>query len=180
MSLERVLVGCKNLVRTGWMQRGIPASLGETVAQHSWEAAVLAYYLANKLKEKGVKVNPERASVIALFHDAAESLLGDLPKWASDKIEKKEEIELEAIKELGLDVELFVEYKEMKSLEGKIAKLCDRLSTYLQAKRYAKLGYDVIEIINTYEKDIKNLMKDNDLSLIANEIDDLIKNINSQ
>ncbi|MBB5252888.1 HD domain-containing protein [Sulfurisphaera ohwakuensis] len=178
MSLERVITGCKNLVRTGWMQRGVPPSIGETVSQHSWEAAVLAYYLASKLKEKGVKINPERASVIALFHDVAESLLGDLPKWASERIEEKEEIELEAIKELGLDVELFIEYKEMKSLEGKIAKLCDRLSTYMQAKRYAKLGYDVSEITKTYEKEIENLMKDEKLSLIINEINNLIKNIN--
>ncbi|BFH73591.1 HD family hydrolase [Sulfurisphaera javensis] len=178
MNLERVIVGCKNLVRTGWMQRGIPPAMGETVSQHSWEAAVLAYFLAKKLKEKGIEINPERASVIALFHDSAESIVGDLPKWTSDRINQKEDLEVEAFNELGLDEELFQEYKEGKTLEGKIAKLCDRLSTYLQAKRYASLGYDVKEIIQTYEKEIEKFLRDEKISLISEEINNLIKNIN--
>ncbi|MBP1357105.1 MAG: HD family hydrolase [Sulfolobus sp.] len=180
MQLERALVGSKNLVRTGWMQRGIPPSLGETVAQHCWEAGVLAYYLGTKLKEKGIFVSPERASSIALFHDIGESILGDLPKWASEKIEDKEEVELEAIKELGVDENLFIEYKEAKTLEGKIAKLSDRLSTYLQALRYSKLGYDVGEIIKTYEREIGDLLKDEKLATLHDEIRKLIKNISEK
>jgi len=180
MELEKVLVALKNLVRTGWMQRGIPPSMGETVSQHSWEAAILAYYLGSKLKEKGVNVSPERASVIALFHDIGESLLGDLPKWTSDRIPQKEEVELKAIKELGIDERLFAEYKERKTLEGKIAKLSDALSTYLQAIRYSKLGFDVSEIIKTYEKEIDEFLKDEKLKLISDEVIQLKKNINGK
>lgn len=178
MKIERLIVACKNLVRTGWMQRGIPPAFGETVSQHSWEAAILAYYLGKKLKDKGIEINPERASVIALFHDSGESLLGDLPKWASDRIKIKEEIELEAFRELGIEEELFIEYKKGNTLEGKIAKLGDILSTYLQAKRYLKLGYDVKEIIQTYEKEIEKYLNDENLKPIINDINDLIKNIN--
>ena len=170
MELEKALVGLKNLVRTGWMQKGIPPSMGETVSQHCWEAAVLAYYLGSKLKEKGVNVNPERASVIALFHDIGESLLGDLPKWASDRISQKEEVELEAIRELGVDINLFIEYKELKTVEGKLAKLSDALSTYLQAIRYSKLGFNVNEIIETYENEITELLEDEKLRLISDEV----------
>ena len=180
MEIEKALVGSKNLVRTGWMQKGIPPSIGETVSQHCWEAGVLAYYLGNKLKEKGVNVSPERASAIALFHDIGESLLGDLPKWASDRIPQKEELELEAIKELGLDINLFIEYKELKTIEGKIAKLCDMLSTYLQAVRYSKLGFDVSEIIKTYENGINELLKDEKLKPISDEVIKLKKNINEK
>ena len=180
MELEKALLASKNLVRTGWMQKGIPPSMGETVSQHCWEAAILAYYLGSKLKEKGINVNPERASVVALFHDIGESLLGDLPKWASDRVSQKEEIELEAIKELGLDVNLFVEYKERNTIEGKIAKLSDALSTYLQAIRYSKLGFDVNEIIKTYENDINELLKDEKLNLISDEVIKLKKNINEK
>lgn len=178
MNLEKAIVGCKNLVRTGWMQRGVPPSMGETVSQHSWEAAVLAYYIASKMKEKGIKVNPERASVIALFHDIGESILGDLPKWASDRINGKEEVELEAIKEIGIGEDLFLEYKKRDTIEGKIAKLCDALSTYFQALRYSKLGFDVKEIIKTYEEEIGKLLKDKELEHANEIVKDLIKNIN--
>jgi Predicted hydrolases of HD superfamily len=89
MRLERALEACKNLVRTGWMQRGVPPALGETVASHSFEAAVIAYLISEELKEIGVNVNPEHATVIALFHDIGESVLGDLPKWATQRIDKR-------------------------------------------------------------------------------------------
>ncbi len=101
MKLERLLEGAKNLVRTGWMQNGIPSAMGETVASHSFEASVLAYVLSTELKRKGVEIDPEHSAVIALFHDAGETLLGDLPKWATNRINKRE-AEVEAFDELGI------------------------------------------------------------------------------
>ena len=176
VDLERILAGGKSLVRTGWMQRGVPPAIGETVAQHSWEAGVIAYYLSKKILEKGVELNPEKAVTIAVFHDIGETLLGDLPKWTSDRLPQKEEIELEAIKELGLGEELFEEYKG-KSLEGQVAKFSEMLSTYLQAKRYLKQGYDVGEILNSYLKVLEEVKKKFPFNLIEDVINFLINDL---
>ena len=159
MDLERI-ASLKSLVRTGWMQRGVPPSIGETVAAHSFEAAVIAYYLASELQRRGIKVDPYKSSVLALFHDVGEAILGDIPKWTTDRLGiKKRELEEQANGLLGTG-EVFREYKESNSIEAKIAKLSDRLSTLLQAYRYSKLGYDVDEIIESYEREIDALVSD--------------------
>ena len=52
----------------------------ENLCEHSFEAAVLAHALAVLRNTRfGGRVNPERAAVLALFHDAPETLTGDLP-----------------------------------------------------------------------------------------------------
>jgi len=173
MQLEKLLISCKNLVRTGWMQKGVPPSIGETVASHSFEAAILAFTIASKLKDQGVNVNPDHEAILALFHDAGESILGDFPKWTSEKIDKKD-VELEAFKELGIGVDLFIEFKDKKTLEANIAKLSDRLSTVLQAKRYIKLGYDVQEIANSYLNEINYLISIDPLIKIKDFITNII------
>jgi putative hydrolase of HD superfamily len=174
MDLERMIVASKNLVRTGWMQKGIPPAIGETVADHSFEAAVIAYYLARKLSEKGINVNPDRAAVLALFHDAGESILGDLPKWTTERVNKKD-AEKEAFDEFGFGKELFVEFKEQKTIESKIAKISDRLSTYLQSVRYMKQGYEVKEIAESYLPEIENMISYYPISLIKDFIENVIR-----
>jgi putative hydrolase of HD superfamily len=177
MNIERIINGCKNLARTGWMQHGIPSSIAETVSDHSFEASILAYLLAIELKKRGVDVNPERAGIIALFHDIGESIIGDLPKWTSERVSNKKELEMDAFKVLGLDPNLFDEYKEAKTNEGLIAKLSDKLSTYLQGVRYSKLGYDVKEIIDSVIDEIENYLKIYPLSLIREKVLEIIKGI---
>ncbi len=167
--IAKTLAACKNLVRTGWMQSGIPPSLGDTVASHSFEAAVIAYYLSERLRVLGVNVNPDHAATIALFHDMGESLLGDFPKWASARIDKRE-AELEAFREIGVGEDLFKELKEGKTLESKIAKLSDRVSTSIEAKRLKKRGYEVDSIIESYKPEICKALRDPDLNKISDVV----------
>ncbi len=169
-----MIIASKNLVRTGWMQKGIPSAIGETVAAHSFEAAVIAYYLAKKLSEKGVNVNPDHAAVLALFHDAGESILGDLPKWTTERINKRT-AEEEAFDEFGFGKDLFIEFKEQKTIESKIAKISDRLSTYLQSERYMKQGYEVKEIAESYLPEVENLISAYPISLIKDFIENVIR-----
>ncbi|ARM75130.1 HD domain-containing protein [Acidianus manzaensis] len=173
MELERLLVGAKNLVRTGWMQKGIPPAVGETVAEHCFEAAILAYVISSKLKEKSINVNPDHAAIIALFHDVGETVLGDFPKWTSQRLDKRN-AEKEAFKFLGVGEDIFEEFKSQKSLESKIAKLSDRLSTYLQSTRYIKQGYDVKEIKESYITEIKEISSSYPFSIIKDFIYELL------
>ena len=52
----------------------------ENLSEHSLEVSVIAHLLVLlKNKRFGGTLNPERAAVLALFHDASEILTGDMP-----------------------------------------------------------------------------------------------------
>lgn len=164
MMLDELLQALKNLSRTGWMLRGVPHSEAETVAEHSWESAVLALLVAYKLKEKGYEISPEKAAALALIHDLAESVMGDIPKWTSDACgENREQIERQALNVLPLQGEvksLLEEWMKQDTLESKVAKAGDYVSTYLQARRYYDQGIKgVREIMESSIKALGKLKK---------------------
>ncbi len=145
----RFLIALTQLVRTGWMQRGVPPAIGETVSDHSFISALIALEVGLRAKERGCKVDPFKASAIALAHDVQEHVVGDLPKWTSDKIGKlKESLELDAIDEMTWKVkELVREYLEGASQEAKLAKFSELLATYIMAKYYISMGIKWVEEI---------------------------------
>ena len=57
--------------RTGWWRAGIRDP--ESVAEHSWRTAVLAWVIA-----AAQGADPERAATIGVFHDLAEARTGDI------------------------------------------------------------------------------------------------------
>jgi len=73
----------KNLGRTGWTLRGLPAGT-ESVAAHSFGVTVTAMMLSDELTARGTVVDMERLLRMALLHDWSEARIGDLPKTATD------------------------------------------------------------------------------------------------
>ncbi len=66
----------KYISRWGLMRNTRPENLSE----HSLEVAVLAHALCLiKNRRFGGTVNPERAALLGLYHDAGEILTGDMP-----------------------------------------------------------------------------------------------------
>ncbi len=155
-----IISNLKNLSRTGWLLRGVPAAIAENVAEHSFEAASIAFLIAKQLVDNGVKVNVYKAAMMALIHDWSEAIVGDIPRWTALKLEgKKEFVEEEAFKTFTYAIELFEEYLKGDSLEAVVAKVSDALATYLQACRYLKTGYqDVEEIKNSMKKKILEII----------------------
>lgn len=77
----------------------------ENLCEHSFETAVIAHALAVLRNTRfGGNVSPERAAVLALFHDAPEILTGDLPtpvKYYNPEIRSAyREVELAAERKL--------------------------------------------------------------------------------
>lgn len=154
MNTWSTLEAAKWLTRTGWMLRGIPGSFAETVSQHSWETGIIAFIIADRALKKGVNVNPYRAATIGLLHDLLEGVVGDIPKYTSRLIgELKKSFEKTALEELQLDASLkqvIVEWLQGDTVESRIARIADALSTYVQAIRYVSIGYrKAEEIANT-------------------------------
>lgn len=164
-SLASSLAALKSTPRTGWMLRGVPAAIAEPIAAHMYESSVLALVLASIVNEKyGLSIDVYKAASIALVHDYAEAYIGDMVKRATKHIGEKvkEEVELEVLREeLGEDTlvyRLFKEYVEQESVEARVAKVAETLSTLIQGLRYYTTGYrDVSEIVCSMYRSLLDL-----------------------
>ena len=79
---------------------------GENIQEHSLRVAMIAHALAvirNRLF--GGDLSPERAAVVAMYHDASEVLTGDLPrpvKYFNPEIERAYYKTVADARDLGL------------------------------------------------------------------------------
>lgn len=126
----------------------------ENLSEHSLETAIIAHSLAvigNKRLSKDY--NPERAALLAIFHDTPEIITGDLPtpiKYHSKAIRKAyQEVEILAIDRLvsGLPEDLSPEYREILdfSREGDstlalLVKAADKISAVIKCLEEKKSG----------------------------------------
>jgi putative hydrolase of HD superfamily len=143
--LGEVLIALSGLARTGWMLRGVPGGIAESVAEHLFTSALIAYELSVEARRHGFDVDPKRATVMALSHDLAEAIVGDISRRAGI-IEAKEAAEARAFEalEVSLDLkELYREYVDGSTLEAVLVRVSDNLATYAKARFYARLGYRV-------------------------------------
>ena len=158
-----LLYSLSSLARTGWMIRGVPHMIAESVATHSFYSAIIALIIATKMKEQGVEINPEKAAVIALVHDIGEAYIGDIVKDFSRKIGSnvKEKIELEAVKTRApKELVKYVALLQSDVLESKIAKLSENLATYIMSIYYKRLGFQVDDIMMSVSETISDMAEE--------------------
>ncbi|RLG75304.1 MAG: phosphohydrolase [Thermoprotei archaeon] len=170
-SILKAINAIKNTPRTGWILRGVPAPIAESIAEHMYEAAFLSIILYSELAKRGVKIDLGETVLITILHDVPEAYTGDIIKAIKDKIPYTEEIELSFVEEkikVPIIVNLIKEYIEKRSVEAVLAKLAETLSTYVQAKRYVKMGYhNVKEIMDNTEKEIEKMLNIPPISKIS-------------
>lgn len=177
--METLIASLISLVRTGWMLRGVPASMAETVSTHSFLTSLYALVISTKLSKYGFKLDIGKIVSMAVVHDLPEAFIGDI---VSSKIpmylKVKDEFEISILsKNLNIDIikELFREYTLQKNIESKIVKLADYLATLAVAKYYKKLGYKVDDIIQNMEKQISNLIKELQINIHIDELLDITR-----
>jgi putative hydrolase of HD superfamily len=66
--------------RTGWLDRGVPKEEAESVADHSFRTGILAWLAA------GEDLDRDKVLKLALVHDLAEALTGDIPPYDVDSL----------------------------------------------------------------------------------------------
>ena len=79
----------KQTRRTGWLDRGVPALETESVADHSFRVALLAWTVATTYPFNGKnqrRLNPDRVLFIALAHDLPEAFAGDPTPYAPEDV----------------------------------------------------------------------------------------------
>lgn len=145
------LESLKNLPRAGWLRIGVPPAEVESVAEHSFGSAVIAYVIA--LLEG---VPPEKSTLITLFHDIGEARTGDITPLTAQILGQlgvtKKEIDKKAEEQqiMGLPWRLrenlnilLAEYKQQESLNAKIARDAMLIDRGLIALALKERGFPV-------------------------------------
>ncbi|XP_009450210.1 5'-deoxynucleotidase HDDC2 isoform X1 [Gorilla gorilla gorilla] len=137
------LVGqLKRVPRTGWVYRNVQRP--ESVSDHMYRMAVMAMVI------KDDRLNKDRCVRLALVHDMAECIVGDIAPADNIPKEEKHRREEEAMKQitqlLPEDLrkelyELWEEYETQSSAEAKFVKQLDQCEMILQASEYEDLEH---------------------------------------
>jgi len=138
---EKVLE-LKNVPRQGWKEK-LEIDNPESVADHSYSVTMLSMILSDV---KGL--DSEKIIRMALLHDLAESIIGDI---TPDHIKKNEKVikENHAIKQILKNLpnniaesyfEIWNDYQKKLSKEAILLHEIDRLEMAFQAKFYQKNG----------------------------------------
>lgn len=142
-NLQSRLMSLKLLPRTGWLQRGMRDV--ESIAEHTFAVAALAMLIGDQ--QPGI--DRGRLLAIALIHDIAEALIGDLPASARRLFgaTAKRDAERRAMLELFADLpqaneylELWDEYCVGGSKEARLVKALDHMEMLAQALAYERAG----------------------------------------
>jgi putative hydrolase of HD superfamily len=147
LSLALHAAQMKRIPRMGWVIRGAPlGGQPENVAAHSYGVVFITLLL---LDATDVPLDRERTLRMAIVHDLAESLIGDLPRplrrFISD--ETKHAAEHAALNEILTSYphadalrEAWEEYHAGTSAEAQVVKDADRLDMMIQAFLYEQAG----------------------------------------
>lgn len=139
----------KAIPRMGWRVRGVRD--GESVAEHSYAVALLSMILADRMD---VEIDREKLLRIALLHDLPEHMLGDIHAPAGRILgeEAKEAAELRIMEGLfsGVEngreyVELWKEFADRTSVEGRLVRAVDKLEMFTQAYLYECAGNRMLD-----------------------------------
>ena len=139
----------KKLPRAGWLLAGIASP--ESVADHSFRVAVLAYVIA---VQEGA--NPERAATLGLFHDFPESRIGDVPNVGRPYVTTADPNKVIADQTAALPADLaahitdlIAEHESAKSpnatLESRCSRDADKLECLMQAREYQAQGNQLVQ-----------------------------------
>jgi putative hydrolase of HD superfamily len=132
----------KSIPRAGWVMRGV--SEPESVAEHSYGVVLIALALANMSDEL---LDQRKVLTMAVLHDLAECLVGDMPVPAQRFFAPgaKHAAEEAAAADLILTLPggasllaLWREYEARASREALLVRDADRLDTLLQAYVYER------------------------------------------
>ena len=158
--IEKVLE-LKNVPRQGWKEK-LEMNNPESVADHSYSTTVMSMIFSDL-----AGLNNEKIIRMALLHDLAESIIGDITPNSITKNEKiiKENLAMKQIlKNLPNKIakryfEIWNEYQKNSSEESKLLHDIDKLEMALQAKFYQNKGISKEKLetfFNTAMKEIKN------------------------
>jgi putative hydrolase of HD superfamily len=135
----------KQLYRQGWLRAGIPRERCESVAEHIFGVAMLAWF-ATDAGFPGL--DRDRLIRLALVHDLGEIYTGDVIPADAMPAEEKQRRERESVQAVlgklpqGEEIlALWEEYENGETQEARLVRDFDRLEMALQALIYSREGF---------------------------------------
>ncbi|PRW56098.1 HD domain-containing 2-like [Chlorella sorokiniana] len=129
----------KTQKRTGWVKRGVAGP--ESIADHMYRMGLMAMLV------QGTQYDYHRCIKLALVHDVAEAIVGDITPTCGVSDADKFQLEAAAVQRIkamlggaclaGEEIEaLWHEYEQGQSPEARLVKDFDKLEMILQAHEY--------------------------------------------
>ncbi|KAG0024866.1 HD domain-containing protein 2 [Podila clonocystis] len=148
----------KRTKRTGWINNGIKPA--ESIADHMYRMSIMAMLI----DEKTAGVNKDRCLKMAIVHDLAESLVGDITPYDGVSVEDKHTQERNAMAHLCHDLlgwseqaqeisGLWAEYEAASTPEALLVKDFDKFEMIMQALEYEKSEDTTLESFFAGTKD---------------------------
>ena len=167
---EKVLE-LKNIQREGWKEK-LEINNPESVADHSYSATVMSMILSDL---EGL--NSEKIIKMALLHDLAESIIGDItPKHITknEKTTKENQAMKKILKNLPSRIakpyfEIWNDYQKKISKEAVLLHDIDKLEMAFQAKFYRDKGMSK-EKLKIFFDTAKTEVKNKNLRIILSNI----------
>lgn len=134
----------KQLYRQGWLRHGVPAERCESVAEHVFGMALLAWWVADT---SFPSLDRDKVIRMVLVHEIGEVYTGDLIPSDGVPPEEKHRLEREAVWKVvgklphGAEyLALWEEFEETQSPEARLVRQLDRLEMAFQASVYEHSG----------------------------------------
>ena len=134
----------KQLYRQGWLRRGVPKERCESIAEHSFAAALLALWLAQAYFPE---LDLQKVVFMALLHDFGEVYAGDIIPGDDLSAEAKHDLEAQSVQQVFAKLpggeaylRLWEEFESGDTAEARFVRQIDRLDMGLQAAVYARQG----------------------------------------
>ena len=157
----------KTIPRAGW-QKKLGIAHPESVADHAYAVAAIAMILSD-----AKKLDTHKILRMAILHDLAESITGDLTPEDGPK-SKKQRLEDSAMKKILSNFDkktqkqywsIWVDYQKNYSKEAKLLHDVDKLEMALQASVYRKNGNSKQKLQPFFDS-AKKQIKDSDIKKI--------------
>lgn len=162
------VLALKTIPRKGWQKR-LGMKNPESVSDHTFGVAVLSMILSDR---KGL--DSERAIKMALLHDLAESVTGDIVPGQMSPAKKKK-LEHQAMKKIlsGMAPQyrtIWSEYEKGKSDEAQLVRQIDKLEMAFQARHYKKSGASKAKLAPFFDSARKQIT-DSDIVRILDTVE---------
>ena len=169
---QKVLM-LKTIHREGWKEN-LQINYPESVADHSYSVSVMSMILADL---EGL--NTEKIIKMALLHDLAESIIGDIIPGSmknGDKITKENHAMKKILTNLPSEIrksyfKIWDEYQNNSSKESSLLHDIDKLEMAFQAKFYQEKGIPKEKLSTFYETAKIGIKNKNLRNILSNLIE---------
>ncbi|KAI8847578.1 hypothetical protein BC829DRAFT_396192 [Chytridium lagenaria] len=124
----------KTTKRTGWVKNNV--NLPESISDHMYRMGIMAFVIGGSNETDEWKVDKEKCIKMAIVHDLAEAIVGDITPHCKEKAMR------DIIAPLGVTgnemLELWLEYEEGETSNALFVKDLDKLEMIIQAYEYER------------------------------------------